>query len=247
MTTDIRERLGGFGIEIAPETAAVHQGAIEAELRSPSPIPPRRLKRRRLPVVVLTALLVVGLSAAGAVAAETALPGDSLYPVKQATEWIRSWIDPTIPADHRIDELEVLLDHRAAHEAISDQLRRAEDAVARVSIGDAVVDAPLVDRLDRVRDLVPPKVAVEDDALPDRPTADTPPASDEPGAQDGPAADRHGDADGAGNTVGDHRRAELEAWCEKVVAATDRGERVPQWMLRRCHNLISSGDTPRGP
>lgn len=242
MSTDIRERLEGLRIEIAPANAAVHRAAIVVELRSPSPIPPRRSMRRRLPVVVLAALLVVTLSAAGAFAAESAVPGDRLYPVKQATEWMRTWIDPTIPADHRIDELEALLDHRAAHEAISDQLRRAEDAVARASVGDAVIDAPLVDRLDRVRDLVPPRFAIEEDTVPDRPTTDTPSVIDEPGERDAPAADHPrddaADQESDGGAVVDHRRAELEAWCTKVLAADERGDRVPPWMLRRCHHVL---------
>ena len=174
MSIDIRERLGELSIEVSQETAEMHLSAIAAELRSPSPIPPRRFRRRRLPIVAVAAALLVALTAGGAVAAESAVSGDRLYPVKQATEWVRSWVDPTVPADHRIDELEELIDRRAAHEAIADQLQRAEDAVADVSVGDAVTDSPLVDRLDAVRDqardVIDPAPMVSD-----QPPSDAPP------------------------------------------------------------------------
>ena len=133
MSVDIRERLSELNIEVSEGTTSIHLSAIAAELRSPSPIPPRHYRRRRLPIVVLAALLLVALTAAGSFAAEGAISGDRLYPVKQATEWMRAWIDPTVPAGHRIDELETLIDRRAAHEAIADQLQRAEDAVAEVT------------------------------------------------------------------------------------------------------------------
>jgi len=233
VSIDIRERLGELSMEISQETAEMHLSAIAAELRSPSPIPPRRFRRRRLPIVAVAAAVLVALTAAGAVAAESAVSGDRLYPVKQATEWVRSWVDPTVPADHRIDELEELIDRRAAHEAIADQLQRAEDAVADVSVGDAVIDAPLVDRLhamrDQARDVIDPAPRITDQPPPNV-DSDTPvPKPDrEPG--DGPADDR-------GDVPGD-REGSLDELCKKVAASDNRAEEFPAWVLRRCLHLL---------
>jgi hypothetical protein len=157
MSVDIRDRLADLEIEIAPETAQRQRAAIEAELKSPSPIPERRIRRRRRPTVILAIVALVVLTAAGALAAETAVQGEPLYPVKQVTEWARTWIDATVPADHRIEELDRMIDRRANQEEITDQLQRAEDAVADVADRDTV----LVDRLDRARDRI---VDVETDA-----------------------------------------------------------------------------------
>ena len=155
MNDTVSNRLADIRIEIDADTATMHLAAIGTELLSPSPIPPRRYRRTRLPVVVVAALVLVALSAVGGLAAETAVPGDRLFPVKQATEWVRSWVDPGLPAAHRVDELETLIQRRAAHEAIADQLQRAEAAV-RDAIEAATVDQPVVDRLDRAWDQVPP-------------------------------------------------------------------------------------------
>lgn len=242
MSIDIEERLGELSIEVSQETAEMHLSAIAAELRSPSPIPPRRFRRQRLPIVAVAAALLVALTAAGAVAAESAVSGDRLYPVKQATEWVRSWVDPTVPADHRIDELEELIDRRAAHEAIADQLQRAEDAVADVSVGDAVVDAPLVDRLDIVRDQARDVI----DPVPgttDQPPSDAPPVGEpdppfpQPDAKDDRPGDRPAD-----------ERDQIAELCKKVAASENRAEEFPAWALRRCRHLLTapndSSDSP---
>lgn len=240
MTADIRDRLAGLRIEIAHDAAVVHRGAIAATLRSPSPIPPIRRRRRRMSMIaVVTAVLVV-LTAAGALAAESALPGDRLYPVKQATEWVRSRIDPTVPADHRIDELEILIDRRAAHDAIADQLRIAEDAVAEAVTQDAVIDSPLVDRLDGVRDRIPPEPEPEQS---DQPPPVAPP-EEEPAPEEKPPADRR---DRDGGEDGHEDRMTLKERCMKIAASEEPVD-VPPWMLRRCRQLLhQSGDRVEGP
>ncbi len=242
MSVDIRKRLSELNIEVSKGTTSMHLSAITAELHSPSPIPPRHYCRRRLPIVVLAAVLLVALTAAGSFAAEGAISGDRLFPVKQATEWIRAWIDPTVPAGHRIDELETLIDRRAAHEAIADQLQRAEDAVTEVSVGDAVVDAPLVDRLDTVRDRVPTDIIEPAPVVPDEPVA-------EPSDTLPPRPDRDaGDADdGRGDALGE-RSEHIAELCKKVAASDRRSEEFPAWLLRRCRHLVAppedSSDSP---
>jgi hypothetical protein len=250
MNDTMSDRLAGVRIEIDADTAAMHLAAIEAELLSPSPIPPRRYRRTRLPVVVVAALLLVALSAVGALAAETAVPGDRLFPVKQATEWVRSWVDPGLSAEHRVDELEALIERRAAHEAIADQLQRAEMAVS-AAISDAVVDQPLVDRLDQARDRVPPAVIEpERDVSEKPPPTDDPPVSDEPGETPVPDRDRdtRGDRDSEGDVSEERDGSELAALCKKVAASENRAEEFPVWVLRRCRHVLSpprdSSDSP---
>lgn len=62
--------------------------------------------RQRLVLgVALTLLLLPGLG----LAAERAVPGDTLYPVKRLTERIVAVVDPDVVAEHRLDEAERLL------------------------------------------------------------------------------------------------------------------------------------------
>ncbi len=245
MSVDIRDRLADLEIEIAPETAQRHRTAIGAELKSPSSIPLRRMRRRRRPVVILAIVALVVVTAAGALAAETAVQGEPLYPVKQVTEWARTWIDPAVPADHRIKELDRLIDRRANQEAITDQLRRAEDAVADIADSDAV----LVDRLDRARDRI---VDVEADA----PSSDQPVGGD-PLGSDGsdrapdstlPPPERPGDGDeGEQDGRGDAREggegdlglpAAIPPVCLGAAASIERGETIPRWVLRACRDYL---------
>jgi len=249
MTVDIQDRLAGLRIEILPETAAVQREAVLAELRSPSPIPPRRRSRMRLPVVVFAAVLVVALSAAGALAAESALPGDTLYRVKQATEWVRSWVDPTVPAEHRIDELESLIDRQAAREAMADQLTRAEEAV--VEAGDAAGDSPLLDRLQHVRDRIPPADETRDTLDRDIPP---PEHRDQREPDERPRGDREHSDDRGGDAFGDGRpdgrvdrndeasSATAAARC-RAALAEDEPDRVPLI----CRKLLSEHRVPMPP
>jgi hypothetical protein len=250
MNDIMSDRLAGIRIEIDADTAAMHLAAIEAELLSPSPIPPRHYRRTRLPVVVVAALLLVALSAVGALAAETAVPGDRLFPVKQATEWVRSWVDPGLSAEHRVDELEALIERRAAHEAIADQLQRAETAVS-AAISDAAVDQPLVDRLDQARDRVPPAVIEpERDVTDEPPPADDAPAVDEPDETPLPDRDRdtRGDRDGESDVSEGRDGSELTALCKRVAASEHRADEFPAWVLRRCRHLLSPPrDSPDSP
>jgi hypothetical protein len=138
--TELSDRLAGLQIDLDPVVAAVHLGRIATELQAAPALPtlPGRARRRVATLLAGAAILV--LPAAAAVAAEGSVPGDILFPVKQASEWVRSLVDSTVAADHRVDELETLLDRQASFEVISDQLRDAEAAVADVSAGDPVRD-----------------------------------------------------------------------------------------------------------
>jgi len=237
MSVDIRDRLADLHIEITPETATRHRAAIKAELKSPSPIPVRHMGRRRRPTLILAIVAVVVLTAAGALAAETAVHGEPLFPVKQVTEWARTWVDPTVPADHRIEELESLIDRRANQDAITDQLRRAEDAVADVADNDAV----LVDRLNRARDrIVDVDVDVEDTPVSDQPARDDPPqsdGSDRPSDSTLPPSENpnEGDEEGDGDLG---FPATIPPLCRRAVASIEHGETIPRWVLRECRDYL---------
>lgn len=77
--SDLRERL-----MLAAETALVP--ATDAELRSRLTVAPRRTPRERRLAVAMGGFAIVGATTSMAVAAQTALPGDTLYPLKRALE-----------------------------------------------------------------------------------------------------------------------------------------------------------------
>lgn len=102
--------------------------AVEEAALRPSPV---ARTRRRFSVVAVTAALLA-LPAGVALAAENALPGEALYPVKRVTETVRSWVDDDIVAEHRVDELEELLAAGAPNDRITDQVDRASTEVDRL-------------------------------------------------------------------------------------------------------------------
>jgi hypothetical protein len=118
------ERLRAFEVEVDEAVARRHLAAIHSALAEADPAtapavafsPRRRLRHR----------------AAAAVAAEGTVPGDLLYPVKQVTERIRSVVDHDIVAEHRVDELETLLDRGADEETLARQMTRARLALDEV-------------------------------------------------------------------------------------------------------------------
>ena len=145
MKATLHQRLADHRVDMPAKVADRHAAEIDAELMHPGPVtPPRRLRRRWiLPVVVAAALLIP----AAAVAAESTTPGDFLYPVKRTTEWVRSIVDSTINAEHRVDELEIVIQRKSSIEEVTDRLIDAEQSVERS-------DAPrrLTDRIDIARD-----------------------------------------------------------------------------------------------
>lgn len=149
---------------ISEETRAAHQAAInEAIATAPTPTAPLMRPRRRLVTVAVTAALLV-LPAGMALAAENALPGDVLYPVKKITEQIRSLVDDDVVAEHRIEELEQLVAGDAPADVIAEQVDRA---------------AAEVDRLEPDNHLRP-RFATATDAVGDRPRPDDEVIADPP-------------------------------------------------------------------
>ena len=82
---DLRERL-----MVAAET--VLAPATDAELRARLTVAPRRTPRERRFAAAIAGLAIVGATTSMAVAAQTAMPGDTLYPLKRALENARAGV-----------------------------------------------------------------------------------------------------------------------------------------------------------
>ncbi|MDJ0953600.1 MAG: hypothetical protein QNJ81_07970 [Acidimicrobiia bacterium] len=147
MKRDLRERLANLRIETDEVVAQQHLTAIGAELRDPGPIARRTTRRTRRLTLVAAAVLV--LIPATALAAENAVPGDLLYPIKLVAEDVLGIVDPHIEAKHRIEELELVVDRDAPAAEIADRLLDAEQ-----SVRDYAVPPDLLRRLELVRDRI---------------------------------------------------------------------------------------------
>lgn len=176
MNAQLKERLSALRIDMPGDLEKAHLERVVLALReAPAgavrPVRPGRL-RHRLASLAGAAMLVL-VPGSAAIAAEDAVPGDLLYPVKQLTETVRSWFDPSVVADHRIDELETVIDRGDSNDEITERLRDAEHAV------DDLDDPVVTDRLARVRDSIGGEEQAEDgvDSVPltDSPRPPTPP------------------------------------------------------------------------
>jgi hypothetical protein len=114
-------KLDTFKIEVPADVRGRHLRAISARLKTA----PRR--RRGLTLILIGAVLLVPLAA---VAAESSLPGELLYPVKRILEPARALFDREVVANNRVDELEILVERRVARPTIDHPIREAETAVA---------------------------------------------------------------------------------------------------------------------
>jgi hypothetical protein len=171
-------RLEVFQIEVAPEVRQRHQREISAKVASA----PRR--RRGFGLVLVGAMLLVPLAA---VAAEDSLPGELLYPVKRILEPVRSLFDEAVFADHRVDELEILVARRTPRAEMARTVREAEEAVAsqeRPDLRQRLEE--LVDRIEREAQVEPttsttdttPPVDTSTTRPPETTTTTAPPSTD---------------------------------------------------------------------
>ncbi|MFV9672307.1 MAG: hypothetical protein ACNYZH_03695 [Acidimicrobiia bacterium] len=132
-TRDPMDRLSSaYRIEVDPETSERHLAEMGTALRMapPTPIPTGFGLRRRIAAVA--AAVVVVAPAGMALAAEDAVPGDFLYPVKEVTERVRAVVDQDIQATHRVEEVERLMVLRAPDHAVARAVERAESATVQL-------------------------------------------------------------------------------------------------------------------
>ncbi len=107
---------------------------------------PRRRRRWRTALILVASVLAIP---AAALASNSALPGDALYPIKQATEQVVGLVDRDVVATHRVDELAVLIDRQTDQLVIDKAITDASTAVDSLP-----TDHPLHDQLDRLTDRV---------------------------------------------------------------------------------------------
>lgn len=152
------KRIEGIRLKASEDTRQRHLSAVSAEIDSHAHRP---FSSRRLLAIALALLVVFPVAA---LASDSAVPGDVLYPVKRLVEPVIGIFDRDLAATHRVEELEQLVADQAPSDVVQDSLGRAT----------AVVDptSDLWDRLDTVRDRVNVAPGVESP----RPDADLVPA-----------------------------------------------------------------------
>lgn len=121
-----------YTMEVDAETKERHLAEMGAAIRTapPTPIPTGFGMRRRIAAAVAAVFVVA--PAGMAIAAEDTVPGDLLYPVKEITERVRSFVDDDIEATHRVEEVERLVFLRAPGHAVTRAVERAESATVQL-------------------------------------------------------------------------------------------------------------------
>lgn len=151
---DAHERLfAAFSTEVDDETKRRHIAEMSTAIRTapPARVPTSLALRYRLAgaaAAVVVAVAPVGM----AVAAENAVPGEILYPLKQVTERVRALVDDDIAATHRVEEAERLVVRGAAIVEVERAIERAEDATSDLA-GDRVLGPRLESVRERFRQL----------------------------------------------------------------------------------------------
>lgn len=131
MTDELTTRLQNSTSEVslADEVKAAHLSAISEALAGAPVVPLDRVSRRRKIIAAFTAAALIGPTGLAAASGD-ALPGETLYGVKQVSEHVTSLFDPDVIARHRIEEAE----------ALAMLGRRSEDAITKAA--DAVSGLP---------------------------------------------------------------------------------------------------------
>ncbi len=129
---DPMDRLSSaYTMEVDPETRERHlvEMGVAIRMAPPAPVPVWFGMRRRVAAAVAAIFIVAPVGMA--VAAENAVPGDFLYPVKEITERVRSYVDQDIEATHRVQEVERLVFLRAPSHVVSRAVERADSATVQ--------------------------------------------------------------------------------------------------------------------
>ncbi len=121
-----RLKAASEAIEISDDAQGRHLEAISAALSAGDVIPlsaARSTRRRQVIASIVAAAVIVpaGLAAAS----EDAVPGDTLYGIKQLSERVLVLFDSDIIARHRVEEIEALEDSGRTEPALYDDAREA--------------------------------------------------------------------------------------------------------------------------
>ena len=146
---DALERLSAaYRTEVDEVTKERHIVEMSAAIRTAPPAPVSTGYALRSRVAGTAAAVLVVVAPIGmAVAAEDAVPGEFLYPLKQATERVRAFVDEDIAATHRVEEVERLVVRGASIVKITRAVERAEAATSSL-----IEDRLLGPRLESVRE-----------------------------------------------------------------------------------------------
>ena len=149
---DALDRLSAaYRVEVDEETKNRHIAEVGAAIRTAPPTPPARGFALRSRVAGAVAAVVVVVAPVGmTVAAEDAVPGEFLYPLKQVTERIRALVDDDVAATHRVEEVERLVIQGASISEITRAIERAEAATSNL-VEDGVLGARLESVRERLR------------------------------------------------------------------------------------------------
>jgi hypothetical protein len=190
-----------FTVEMSAATKQAHEASIGDALNTAGGPPVGvRTSSWRVRVPALAAALLIVLPVGTAFAAEDAVPGDLLYPVKRLVEPIRSVVDSDVVAQHRVDELAYLLEIPDETHRLTDAVSDARDAVSDLP-ADHYLRTDLEQLTDRVTDAAPADVPSHDEVDSDHPEVDSDhPESDTPADRSGTDAPNDGvqDTDRAG-------------------------------------------------
>jgi len=151
MAAETFAELAALRIEVAPEARSIHLDAIHSALGEPA-----QPHRRRRIAAIASVVAALSLPAA-AIAAESSIPGDSLYPVKKALEPIRRIVDDSVVARHRVEELSLMIERRLEISAIERHVNTARAAVADVN------DPGLESELEALLALIPGDQTTDDE------------------------------------------------------------------------------------
>lgn len=126
------ERLSAaYRTKVEEGTRDRHIAEMSSAIRTAPPVPvPSGFALRRRVAGAAAAVVVVVAPVGMAVAAEDAVPGEFLYPVKQVTERVRAFVDDDIAATHRVEEAEYLVVRGAPIVEITRAVERAEAATS---------------------------------------------------------------------------------------------------------------------
>ena len=180
MNDTIFPELQGFRIEMSDEVRdAQFESIVTALHQAPlAPLPLiSRVRASWRKWTVAFAAIGTALVPVAAVASDSSLPGDFLYPVKLTVERIQVLFDRDLDAEHRVTELEELIERDFPRPLVDrhivDTANVLNETTDRIDLveryDDAVSDYAerRTDRRDRDRDAV-------DRRSPDRPTDDKP-------------------------------------------------------------------------
>lgn len=139
-------QLAAFRIQADDRARARDLDAIHTELQRTRP----PVVRRRWTMGVVVAMILAGPAAA--IAADDALPGDVLYPIKRVAEPVIQLFDRDAAVEHRVEEVAGLVNREADDALIRERIDVARDALTTIDSPalertlDGIVDRWIADR-----------------------------------------------------------------------------------------------------